>query len=154
MSQELSSIVFIKHTPDGFEEKEMIKFFSQYGVVKNARLSRSPKTGNSRHYGWIEFENPEIAQIVSKSMDNYLLFEKKIQSSVLTTANVPQNLFINGRRGPKAEKDLKPLSRKELALKLAQQERKIISQLNEKGIKYQWNSFIDQLEKYNVTVPL
>ena len=114
MAEELSSIVYLGHIPEGFEEKEMKKFFAQFGTVKNVQLSRSKKTGNSKHYGWIEFETPEIATIVAKAMDKYLLFQNLLVCNVVPSARVHPMLFKNAVKGPKKQREVTPLTKKEL----------------------------------------
>jgi nucleolar protein 15 len=116
MAEELSSIVYIGHLPESFEEKQMRKFFSQFGNIKNLQLSRSRKTGNSKHYGWLEFDSPQIAAIVAKSMHKYLLFTNVIDCHL---ARVHPMLFKNARRGPKKPKPPQQRGRRALALKLA-----------------------------------
>lgn len=41
--QKLSSIVRIKNIPHGFYEKQIKSYASQFGTVKNVRVSRNPK---------------------------------------------------------------------------------------------------------------
>ena len=153
MAEALSSIVYLGHIPDGFEEKEMKKFFTQFGTVKNVQLSRSRKTGNSKHYGWIEFETTEIAEIVAKAMDKYLLFNNLLDCHVVPQAKVHPMLFKNAIKGPKRMKEITPLTKKELALKLAAQEKVIKAKLEAKGIDYSWNGFVEQFAKAGVTIP-
>jgi nucleolar protein 15 len=150
---ELSPVVYIGHLPADFEEKQMKQFFSQFGAVKNLQLSRGKKTGNSKGYGWLEFETPEIAGIVAKAMDKYLLFEKLLVAKVLSVSEVHPMLFKNARRGPKKPKERKPLAKKELALRLARQEKAIQAALAAKGIEYSWPSFVEQFAKHGVTIP-
>ena len=38
----------------------MFKYFSQFGTVTNLRLARSKRTGGSKGYGWVEFEDKEV----------------------------------------------------------------------------------------------
>ena len=42
-----SNVVYIGHIPQGFEEKELRKFFDQFGDVVDAKLTRSKQTGAS-----------------------------------------------------------------------------------------------------------
>ena len=35
-------------------------FFSQFGTITRLRLARSKRTGNSKHYAFIEFETAEV----------------------------------------------------------------------------------------------
>ncbi|KAK8887646.1 hypothetical protein M9Y10_038699 [Tritrichomonas musculus] len=151
--EELSSIIYIGHLPDDFEEKQMKKFFSEFGKVVNLQLSRSKKTGNSKHYGWVEFETTDIAKITAKAMNNYLLYNNNLVCEVVPKSKVHPMLFKNARRGPKKQKDKEPMSKKELALKLAKQEKVIMAKLAAKGIEYKWPSFVEQFEKHGVTIP-
>lgn len=153
MTEELSSIVYIGHLPEDFEEKEMRKYFKQFGTIKNLQLSRSKKTGNSKHYGWIEFETTEIASIVAKAMNNYLFFNNSILvCNVVPKSKIHPMLFKNAIKGPKKPKTVPVLSKKEMALKLAQQEKTIKAKLEAKGIDYKWNSFTEQFEKFGVKI--
>lgn len=154
MTEELSSIVYVGHLPDDFEEKEMRKYFKQFGTIKNLQLSRSKKTGNSKHYGWIEFETTEIASIVAKAMNNYLLFNNSILvCNVVPKSKVHPMLFKNARKGPKKPKEIPVLSKKEMALKLARQEKAIKAKLAAKGIDYKWKSLTEQFESLGVSIP-
>ena len=46
-------IVYIGHLPKGFEEKELEKFFGQFGSIEKLRVSRSKKTGRTRGYAFM-----------------------------------------------------------------------------------------------------
>jgi nucleolar protein 15 len=35
-------------------------FFSQFGDVKHVKVSRSKKTGNAKHFAFLEFKSPEV----------------------------------------------------------------------------------------------
>jgi len=70
--------VYISHMPDGFEEPGLRKFFSQFGKILRVKVSRSKKTGRSRNYGFIEFEDPEVAKVAAQTMHGFLLFGKQL----------------------------------------------------------------------------
>lgn len=152
MAEELSSVVYIGHLPKDFEEKELRAFCKQYDTVKNVQISRSPETGNSRCYGWVELETVEAAKLLASSLNNYLLFDKLLECKQLTKANVPPKLFTNARHGPK-KMNYPELTKKEFALKLARQEKKIKATLAAKGINYEWPSLTAQFEKHGVPIP-
>ncbi|CAA3019829.1 uncharacterized RNA-binding -like, partial [Olea europaea subsp. europaea] len=46
-------------------------FFKQFGTIKRLRIGRNRKTGKSRHFGFVEFESPEVGKVVSEFMHNY-----------------------------------------------------------------------------------
>lgn len=61
----------------------MKEFFSQFGDVKTVFLARSKRTGKSKHFAFIEFMSPEVAEIVAETMDNYLMEGKVVFSFVV-----------------------------------------------------------------------
>ena len=67
-----SSVIYVGHIAHGFYEKQMREFFSQFGEVRRVKLFRSPKTGNSRGYAFIEFTTPEVANVVAEAMNGKL----------------------------------------------------------------------------------
>ncbi|KIX08120.1 uncharacterized protein Z518_02776 [Rhinocladiella mackenziei CBS 650.93] len=66
--------VYVGRIPHGFYEKQMNEYFSQFGDITRLRLSRNKRTGQSKHFAFIEFSSKEVAKIVANTMDNYLLF--------------------------------------------------------------------------------
>jgi len=67
-------------------------YFGQFGTIKRLRIARNKKTGKSRHFGFIEFESPEVAKIVADTMHNYLLFKHLLQVFVVASEDVHPNL--------------------------------------------------------------
>jgi nucleolar protein 15 len=88
-----SPVLYIGRIPHGFYEKEMEAYFGQFGTVKRLRIARNKKTGKSRHFGYIEFESPEVAKIVADTMHNYLLFEHLLQVFVVPSEHVHPRLW-------------------------------------------------------------
>ena len=152
MGEELSPVIYIAHLPDGFEEKEMKKFFVQFGKVKNVQLARATKSGNSKHYGWVEFESVDVAKTSAEAFNGYLMFDKLIEAKQLTVAAVPPHLFTNAIKGlrKQAKKDDPP--RKDTAIKIARQEKKIKATLEAAGIDYQWPSMLAQFEAKGIKI--
>lgn len=91
-----SGIVYIGRIPHGFYEEEMKSYFTQFGTILDLRMSRSKKTGKSRHYGFIEFADREVAEIVAETMHNYLLAGHLLQVVLLTPEEIK-------KKGGKAE---------------------------------------------------
>lgn len=71
----------------------MKKYFSQFGRVLNLRLSRNKKTGASKHYAFVEFASAEVADIVARTMNNYLMFGHILRCSLIPKEQVHENLF-------------------------------------------------------------
>ncbi|KAJ1307588.1 hypothetical protein OPQ81_001684 [Rhizoctonia solani] len=91
-------VLFLGQIPHGFYEDEMRAYFSQFGDVTRLRLSRNKKTGRSKHYGFIEFESASVAQIVSETMDNYLLMGNILQCKVIPKDQVHPQLWVGANR--------------------------------------------------------
>jgi nucleolar protein 15 len=79
--------------PRGFFEPQMKKYFNQFGRVLNLRLSRNKKTGASKHYAFVEFASAEVADIVARTMNNYLMFGHILKCSLIPKEQVHENLF-------------------------------------------------------------
>ena len=62
------------------------------------RLSRSKKSGASKHYAWLEFSSAEVAGIAAGAMDGYMLFTQKLQARVLSQDEVHPKLFKGANR--------------------------------------------------------
>jgi nucleolar protein 15 len=91
-------VVYIGRIPHGFYEQEMKQYFSQFGSIKNLRLSRNRKTGKSKHFAFVEFESAEVAEIVSKTMDNYLLFGHILKCKLVAPEQVHKDLWIGANK--------------------------------------------------------
>jgi nucleolar protein 15 len=71
----------------------MKKYFNQFGRVLNLRLSRNKKTGASKHYAFVEFASAEVADIVARTMNNYLMFGHILKCALIPKEQVHENLF-------------------------------------------------------------
>ncbi|CAI5701991.1 unnamed protein product [Peronospora effusa] len=100
-----SNVIYLGRVPHGFYEKEMMGFFKQFGVVRRVRLSRNKRTGNSKHYAFIQFDEPEVAQIVANTMNKYRLFDHTLSCHVVPSHAVHERMFVG------ANKEFKPLPR-------------------------------------------
>jgi nucleolar protein 15 len=79
--------------PRGFFEPQMKKYFAQFGPVTKLRLSRNKKTGASKHYAFVEFASAEVADIVARTMDNYLMFGHILKCKLIPADQVSPDLF-------------------------------------------------------------
>ncbi|EEB05924.1 RNA-binding domain-containing protein [Schizosaccharomyces japonicus yFS275] len=77
--------VYLGRIPDSLGEKQIRGYFSQFGRVLRVRLAVNKKTGHSRHYAFIKFENAEVARIAAETTHNYLLDGKLLQCRVITS---------------------------------------------------------------------
>lgn len=93
MRSDKPGVIYVGRIPHGFYEQEMRQYFSQFGDISKLRLSRNRKTGSSKHFAFIEFESAEVAEIVAKTMDNYLLFGHILKCKMVAPEQVHQNLW-------------------------------------------------------------
>ncbi|KAL7929905.1 hypothetical protein V8C35DRAFT_314108 [Trichoderma chlorosporum] len=97
-SKEEPGVVYIGRIPHGFYEYEMKQYLSQFGPISRLRLSRNKKTGASKHFAFVEFTEASTAEIVSKTMDNYLLFGHVLKCKILSKEQVHDDLFKGANR--------------------------------------------------------
>ncbi|CAA7398288.1 unnamed protein product [Spirodela intermedia] len=88
-----ATVLYVGRIPHGFYEDEMEGFFKQFGKIKRIRIARNRKTGRSKHYGFIEFENPEVAKVVADEIHGYLLFEHQLQIKPIPPERVHPKLW-------------------------------------------------------------
>ncbi|KAF7905150.1 uncharacterized protein EAF01_005671 [Botrytis porri] len=97
-ANDLPGVVYIGRIPHGFYEAEMKAYFSQFGDILKIRLSRNRRTGASKHYAWIQFASRGVAEIVAKTMDNYLLFNHILKVKLVPDEQLPEDLFKGANR--------------------------------------------------------
>lgn len=88
-----TGVLYIGRVPHGFYEHEMKQYLSQFGPIRRLRLSRNKKTGASKHFAFIEFEEASTAEIVAKTMDNYLLFGHILKCRIVPKEQAHDDLF-------------------------------------------------------------
>lgn len=90
---EATAIVYIGHLPENFEEPQVTDFLSQFGTVVECRVSRSPKTGRPRGYGFVRFADVGVARIVADTMSGYLVANRRIVCHVMPKDKIHPKLF-------------------------------------------------------------
>lgn len=86
-------IICLRNIPHGFYEREMQQYFSQFGEVLRLRLSRNLRTFKPRGYAFIQFKLPEVADIVQKTMNGYIILENILRCESMDPSNVHDNIF-------------------------------------------------------------
>ena len=149
---EETGVVYVGRLPHGFFEDQLRAYFSQFGDIKRLRLSRNKNTGRSKHYGFMEFESPDVAEIVVDTMNNYLLDGHLLQLAMIPSKEVDPNLWIGAnrkfRRVPMDRVERKRRSksrsaeqRAEVNRKLMQRQKKRRAALARAGIKYDFPGY-------------
>ncbi|KAB5585864.1 hypothetical protein GE09DRAFT_41746 [Coniochaeta sp. 2T2.1] len=124
--------VYVGRIPHGFYEHEMRQYFSQFGPITRLRLSRNKKTGASKHFAFIEFADAATAEVVSKTMDGYLLFGHILRCKLVPESQIHDSLWKGANRRFKkvpwnkmAGKQLeRPLSESKWEVKISKEERR------------------------------
>uniref|UniRef100_A0A8C4XED1 Nucleolar protein interacting with the FHA domain of MKI67 n=1 Tax=Erpetoichthys calabaricus TaxID=27687 RepID=A0A8C4XED1_ERPCA len=147
-------VICLRRIPQGFYEKEIREYFSQFGKVVRLRLSRSKKTGRSKGYAFLEFECDEVAKIVADTMNNYLIGERLLKCNVIPPEKVHPTLF-KGCNTIFKKPSLPAVSRynkvrtaeqnSKMTKKLLQKEHQKRKRLAGKGIDYDFPGFAEQI---------
>jgi len=132
-----SAVMYIGHIPHGFYEREMRGYFSQFGKVLAVRVSRNRKTGHSKGYGFVKFQFREVADIVAKAMNNYIMFGRTLKCSVLPPDRVHPNMFKNTWKRPRNPQHFVKLNQERYNAKRTpeQQEKRMQSLVNNENKK-------------------
>ena len=150
-------VIYLGHIPHGFFENEMLGFFSQFGEVTQVRLSRNPKSGRSRGYAFLEFEDEEVASIVARTMNNYILAGKvlvchrvaddKIHPEMFAGAGnkfrkIPWRLLAKQKQNaPRTEVQLSNIKKRNTL-----KEQKKRKKLQDLGIEYDFPVHVEEVE--------
>ncbi|SGZ52612.1 CIC11C00000003032 [Sungouiella intermedia] len=89
--KKLGGVIYVGRLPKQLEERELKKYFGQFGDITNVRVSRNKKTGSSRHYAFVKFKQHDVAAIAAETMNNYLIFGHLLKVHVIE--NPKDNLF-------------------------------------------------------------
>ncbi|QLL32808.1 hypothetical protein HG536_0D03300 [Torulaspora globosa] len=135
-STEYSAIIYVSRLPHGFHEKELSKYFSQFGDLKEVRLARNKKSGNSRHYGFVEFANKDDARVAQETMNNYLIMGHLLQVRLLPKGSKIEKLYKYRKRAFQHTAVKKSADQLKEKAKAKHDER--MRQLDKAGIQFTW----------------
>src|ERR1700755_3064410 len=76
----------------------MRAYFSQFGTITRLRMARNRKTGASKHFAFLEFASADVADIVAKTMNNYLMFGHILKIRRIPDEQVHPQLWKNANR--------------------------------------------------------
>ena len=131
-----SSIIYVGRLPHGFHEKELSRYFSQFGDLKEVRLARNKKTGNSRHYGFVDFVNRDDAKVAQETMNNYLLMGHILKVNLMPKGAKIEKLY---KHRPKAFRVTRIKKTKdELTARSKKNMERRFAKLEEAGIDFKW----------------
>mmetsp|Transcript_38641 Transcript_38641/g.84034 ORF Transcript_38641/g.84034 Transcript_38641/m.84034 type:complete len:218 (-) Transcript_38641:124-777(-) len=146
------AVLYIGHIPHGFYEEEMRGFFSQFGEVTRVRLSRSKKTAKSKHYAFVEFQYPQVAEIAAEAMNNYLMHGKILKVHLVPDSGLHDEMFHGANRKftkvpkgkverEKRDKERTPAQQKARLSKLVKRDEARSKKIAEMGIEYEFKGY-------------
>ncbi|KAI3389716.1 hypothetical protein SNEBB_008128 [Seison nebaliae] len=95
---EKRGVLYIGHLPPTFTEKAIYEYFSQFGTITRLRVSRSKISGRSKGYAFLEYEHREVAQEVSKAMNDYLLKNRFLKCHLISIDKCHVKMFKGWNR--------------------------------------------------------
>ncbi|XP_055966316.1 MKI67 FHA domain-interacting nucleolar phosphoprotein [Sorex fumeus] len=148
-------VIYVAHLPPALYETQLIQYFSQFGTVTKLKLYRSPKTGNSKGYCFVEFESEDVAKIVAQTMNNYLFGERVLKCHVVPPENVHEVLFrewYKPFKGPsflavkRYNEDRDIIQKLRMQKRFMKKEKLLRKKLARKGIDYSFPSLVIHTE--------
>ncbi|KAI1266111.1 RNA-binding domain-containing protein [Xylariaceae sp. FL1019] len=142
-------VVYVGRIPRGFYEHQMREYFTQFGVVTKIRMSRNKITGQSKHFAFVEFADKDVAEIVAKTMDNYLLAGHILKVKMVPASSVHENLWVGANKRFKkvpwnkiaGNKLKKPLSESTWTTRISKEEKRREERAKKlKAIGYEFES--------------
>ena len=82
-----NAVLYVSRIPYGFNEEAAWGFFAQFGNIKGVCYPRSKKTGRSKGYMFILFEDTDVARECANAMQDYYMFGKQIKTHVLSESH-------------------------------------------------------------------
>ncbi|GLT32022.1 hypothetical protein SLA2020_067170 [Shorea laevis] len=152
-----ATVLYVGHIPHGFYENEMQAYFQQFGTIKRLRIGRNKKTGKSKHFDFLEFEDPQVAEVVPDCMHNYLLFEQLLQVHLVPPEQVRSKLWkgFNYRYKPvewvqlernRQNKERTLEEHKKLVERILKQDKKRQKRIEAAGIDYECPEILGSIQ--------
>lgn len=102
------------------------------------------QTKRPKHYAFVKFENESVARIAAESMDNYLMFGKRMRCTFIPGKQIPRAMFPRLERTKTTieahkeacNKEKTPQSVAKLASQRKRQVHKALDKLKELGIDF------------------
>jgi nucleolar protein 15 len=92
------STIYLGRIPHGFYEDQLRSYFSQFGTLNHVRLSRNKRTGQSKHYAFLQFQEEDAARCAAEAMNNYLLDGKLLKCQVMQPEQVHEKMWNGADR--------------------------------------------------------
>lgn len=141
--------VYVSHMPAGLEEDGLRKFFNQFGKVTKVKVARSKKTGRSKSYSFVEFEEKAAAKIAAETMHGFLLFGKQLVcrylDEVFKFTMFPNKRHVESKYSLFKEKynqEQSTEATKDRVFRLLDKENKLREKISQSGIVYDFPGYV------------
>ena len=149
--------------PTGFEDHQIQTFFKQFGKVTRYCLKRG-RYGNSLKYAYVEFDHPQIANIVENTLNCTHLYGTMLICKEVPPEKVNGSQFFRNHTITKA-REFKRFDNKKVKWnnhatilnlefkynewyqQLIKKEKENNDILNKHGIKYEFNGFEKEIKR-------
>ena len=71
--------LFIYDVPLSFTELDLLRLFSPFGKIVSTKIYGDRKTGKSRGFGFVSFDNVDSADVAIQKMDGFEIESKVLQ---------------------------------------------------------------------------
>ncbi|KAG7352167.1 RNA-binding protein RNP-2 [Nitzschia inconspicua] len=157
-------VLYIGHLPKEFEEQDLNNFLSQFGKVRNCRISRKIETGNSRGYAFVRFDEKEVCQIVCDTLHGYFLGRQRLVCQIRpaqrgmfynTDTVIQRHIQQKQLEKKKRNRNLANAEKlKEITARLVSREQKKRKQLEAMGIEYDFPGYKKNHEALQIELNL
>ena len=88
--------LFIYDVPLSFTEIDLMSLFSPFGKIVSTKIYRDRKTGKSRGFGFVSFDNVESADVAIQKMDGYEIESKvlQVQKKIVKQNNSKESVIL------------------------------------------------------------
>lgn len=80
-TQEVGANIFVGNLHDDVDEKTLKDVFSSFGVVLSTKIMRDTETGQSKHYGFVSFDNFDSSDAAINTMNGQFVSGKPVDVS-------------------------------------------------------------------------
>lgn len=145
-------VLYFGRVPKSMPESALRSYLNQFGNVKRLRLARNKKTGTTKHYAFVEFEDEEVGKIVCETMHNYLLEGRLLQVHIVPKEKQHPSLWIGANRTYRKipadrrfrvshDKARTDEQKQRVETKLLQRQEKRRNRIKEQGIDYEFEGY-------------
>jgi len=156
-----ANVVYIGHIPDGFSEKPLRAYVSQFGEITNVVISRSAKTGRTRGYAFIQYAEESAASeavqelhgtaLGGRCLEAHLVHPDKVHKEIWTRKDQARRIGVDKERRTEGYKPRERHVPRDVSTLPAQLQRMITveakhnERLQSLGISYSFEGFAKQV---------